>query len=612
MRPFIKMLWIVFMVTGSVSCTKNDLPPVLVITGNSVFGKYTREILKAEGFNHFRMDSLTGKGINLKTLKESDIVILSAGTLDKNQSKIFEAYVRQGGNLVAIRPDPQLSGIFGIISTGNLVHGGYIRITDSLDTGKGLTNADLQIHSTADLYEIGQAKQIASLLVDSIRDSDAPSVVCNKYGNGHGIAFLFDLPESIVYTRQGNPKLAGKEKDGINGLRAMDMFTDDWVSTSNNTINQADEQMRLLSHCIEKLSRHTKPLPRFWYFPDSLKCLVTLTNDGEYRDENHFEIQFRDIDSTGAKMTLYILDLRKVSKEWTHRWTAREHEIAGHPDNVREASNPTWQGMNRAIDIKKAEIAEKYGLPMRTNVNHWFVWCGTDSLGRQEFAAQAQLESQHGIGLDINYAHYDMNSNQGHFLGKPGTEQGNFTGSGLVMKFTDSRGRILNIYQHLNNVYDQLYNELRDPEGFFDCFKGLMDRSLHEEVYSFISIKAHNDEYYFSKEPLMKMLSYAGEKGIPVWSAVQLLDFMLMKDEASFSDISWSNHQLTFTLNSSLRHSHGLTFMIPVTSGEKKIKWISENGKVKPFTIRHVKGYGYAFVTVTPGQNYDFNVVYDH
>ena len=80
------------------------------------------------------------------------------------------------------------------------------------------------------------------------------------------------------------------------------------------------------------------------------------------------------------------------------------------------------------------------------------------------------------------------------------------------MKFADSRGKTINVYQHLNAVYDQEYNESHDPEGFYNCFKGLMDRSLHNEVYSFISVKSHNDEYYFSKSPLMKMLAYANQQ----------------------------------------------------------------------------------------------------
>ena len=325
----------------------------------------------------------------------------------------------------------------------------------------------------------------------------------------------------------------------------MDLFTDGWVDTSNSTINQTDEQMALLSHCIENMMADKKPLPRFWYFPDTLKCLVTLTNDGEYKSESDFEPQFRDVDSMGAKMSLYIIGVDKVSRAWVDKWTARGFEIAGHPDDTKEAGNPTWNRMDSAISTRKKEIASDYGLPMRTNVNHWFVWCGKDADGKQEFAAEAKLEEKNGIEMDINYAHYDIKSNQGdHYLGPLGTNQGNFNGSGLVMKFADSKGKIINVYQHLNAVYDQEYNESHDPEGFFNCFKGLMDRSLHNEVYSFISVKSHNDEYYFSKSPLMKMLAYANQQNIPVWTEIKLLDFIKMKDEASFSNIRWVNNKL--------------------------------------------------------------------
>ena len=107
------------------------------------------------------------------------------------------------------------------------------------------------------------------------------------------------------------------------------------------------------------------------------------------------------------------------------------------------------------------------------------------------------------------------------------------------MKLADESGAVLNIYQHLNNVYDQQYMEHKDSLGFYNCFKGLMDRSLNNEVYSYISVKAHNNEYYFSKIPLMNMLNYARDNGIPVWTPVKLLDFLKAKDEAAFSKIKW-------------------------------------------------------------------------
>ncbi len=321
-------------------------------------------------------------------------------------------------------------------------------------------------------------------------------------------AFLYNLPENIVLTRQGNPLFAGIEKDSIPGLRGMDLFTDGWLDNSNSIINQADEQMALLSHCIEEMSTNAKPLPRLWYFPDTLKCLVTLTNDGEYKSETDFEPQFQDVDSMGAKMSIYIIGVDDVSREWVDKWTAKGFEIAGHPDDTKEAGNPDWNNMDSVIKAKKSEIAGKYGLQMRTNVNHWFVWCGRDADGKPDFAAQAKLEELNGIELDINYAHYDIKSNQGdNYLGPLGTNQGNFHGKWPCNEICRAlMGKIINVYQQLNAVYDQQYNESHDPEGFFNCFKGLMDRSLNNEVYSFISVKSHNDEYYFSKIPLMKML----------------------------------------------------------------------------------------------------------
>jgi hypothetical protein len=391
----------------------------------------------------------------------------------------------------------------------------------------------------------------------------------------------------------------------------MDLFTDGWLDTANTTINQADVQMALLSHCIESLSSFAKPLPRLWYFPDTLKCLVTLTNDGESRSETDFEPQFRDIDSMGAKMSIYILDVNKVSKGWVDKWTAKGHEIAGHPDDTREANSPEWSHMDSAISAKKSEIALKYGLGMTTNVNHWFVWCGRDADGKSDFGAEAILEEKNGIELDLNYARYDIKANQGeNYLGPLGTTQGNFTGSGLPMKFANVNGKIINVYQQLNAVYDQQYNESHDPEGFFNCFKGLMDRSLNDEVYSFISVKSHNDEYYFSKKPLMKMLAYANSNGIPVWTALKQLDFIKMREEASFTNTNWSNNSLSFNLNSSITNSNGLTIMIPHNFGIKKIKGITKNGVDASFYVREVRGSDYALLTVEPGKMYQISASY--
>ena len=53
----------------------------------------------------------------------------------------------------------------------------------------------------------------------------------------------------------------------------------DWVNLNKVAIPQADEQQRLLANLIEQMNRDRKPLPRFWYFPRSLKAVVVATGD---------------------------------------------------------------------------------------------------------------------------------------------------------------------------------------------------------------------------------------------------------------------------------------------------------------------------------------------
>jgi len=604
-------LLIISLFSGIISCSDQTRAPVLILATNRDFGIFTAEILKTEGFNEFELDSLSGDKLSTSYLSRYDLVILAESKIDPAKLNMVKEYVQKGGKLISLHPDPDLAELSGIVACNKSISDGYIRIDTTVEQGKGLTSKPLRFHGKADYYTLNGATTLATLSDNKVSDGSFPAIVANTYGKGQTISFLYNLPQSIVLSRQGNPLFAGIEKDGIPGLRGMDLFTDGWLDTSDNTLNKADEQMALLSHCIENILSDKKPLPRFWYFPDTLKCLVTLTNDGEYKSEKDFEQQFSDVDSMGAKMSLYIIGVDKVSRAWVEKWTARGFEIAGHPDDTREAGNPTWNRMDSAISSRKKEIAASYGLPMRTNVNHWFVWCGKDADGKQEFGAEAKLEEKNGIEMDINYAHYDMKSNQGeHYLGPSGTNQGNFNGSGLIMKFADSRGKTINVYQHLNAVYDQEYNESHDPEGFYNCFKGLMDRSLHNEVYSFISVKSHNDEYYFSKSPLMKMLAYANQQNIPVWTELKLLDFLKMRDEASFSHISWVNNKLSFDVNSSLKNSNGLTFMVPAEFKGLRVKKISLDGNDARFISRSLKGSGYAFVTVEPGIKHSIVVNY--
>lgn len=591
----------------------NEKNPILVLGEPGHFDQYAGEILKTEGFNEFKIEALTNESLLVSHLQQFDLVILTSATLTEQQAANLASYVKEGGDLIAFRPGEKIAHLFGIQKTKEAISNGYLLMDTASLITNGLLKETLQLHADADIYHLDGAKKIASLYKNAKEATGSPSVVLNSFGKGHAIAFLYNLPQSIAYTRQGNPMFAGQEKDGITGIRAMDLFTDGWVDTSKNTFNQADEQMRLLSHCIEYFLTGKKPLPRFWYFPDTLSCLVTLTNDGENSSEEDFEPQFKDIKAKGANMSLYILSTEKVSRKATDAWQSRGNEISGHPDDTRQAGHPDWDTMNLAFKTKLSELNTLYGISkMRTVVNHWFVWCGNLADGTADFTAQAKIESSFGVEMDINYARYDNKSSRPGFLGSMGEWQGNYTGSGMPMKFATADGATLDIYQHFNSVYDQQYMEHSDSIGFFNCFKGLVDRSLNnEEVYSYVCIKAHNNEYYFSKTALLEMIDYATKYHIPVWAPVKLLDFLKAKDEARFTNIQWSDDQLSFKIKSALEHTNMLACMLPYSFQSKKIKSISIDGKEQSYTVKRVKGSDYAFVTIKPGKDYNVIVKYN-
>lgn len=598
------------------SCTiaeqESRLAPILLLATEDHFGTYTAQLLLAEGFNEFEIDSLNGARINDEYLQRFDAVILAQCAVTDAQKEMLGNYVRQGGNLIAFRPDTKLASVFGISESSGIINDGYISVNAGSDVGDGITRETLQFHGAADQCTLGSGTLIATLHTEAESKTTFPAIVRNEFGAGLAFAFLYNLPESIVLTRQGNWRHAGNEMDGITGIRAMDLFTHGWVDTTKNTLNQADEQMHILSRCVEDTYSRSKPLPRFWYFPDSLKCLVTLNNDGEDSKEEEFTPQFEAVDAKGAKMTLYIKETELVSREWVDKWTKKGFEIAAHPDDTGQATAPDWNTMDSVIKDIKSRLKAKYGISeIHTNTNHWFVWVGQAPDRRPDFAAMAKIEERNGIGLDCNYAHYDNGSSQGHFFGAMGTNQGNYTGSGLAMKFADEHGKTIDVYQQLNNVYDQQYMEHKDKEGYFNAFKGLMDRSLDNDVYSLISVKAHNNEYhYFSREPLMRMLDYANARNVPVWTQVKLLEFLRAKDEARFSDVTWNNNVLKFAIRSSRPHTHGITFFVPASHNGRKVKKISSGASAYAYRIETVKGREYAMVTVQPGSNYEFEINY--
>ena len=199
--------------------------------------------------------------------------------------------------------------------------------------------------------------------------------------------------------------------------------------------------------------------------------------------------------------------------------------------------------------------------------------CGVERTlnGKQDFTAQASIEAKYGIHLDCNLYHWDPESTQGHFLGPVG----NFTGSGLPMKFIDTRGEVLDIYQSITQLPDEQWGQ----GNLFNNFKVLLDRSLDQEGYTFINVNLHTDRWKaWSRAEGLQLMDYANLRKVPMWTAERTLKFLQKRDAAEFVGVDWSNSQLSFQLHVPIP-GDGLTCMIPQIFGGKTITAVSRNDK---------------------------------
>ena len=143
-------------------------------------------------------------------LADFDVVDARSHAADRpRRSRIFTTWVNGGGNLIAMRPDKTA----GRPCSGSPTHTTTrATATSKVDTsqapGAGIDGQTMQFHGTADRYALSGAERRRHALLEHQRRRrrTRPSrCVTSAPVGGQAAAFTFDLPQSIVYTRQGNP-----------------------------------------------------------------------------------------------------------------------------------------------------------------------------------------------------------------------------------------------------------------------------------------------------------------------------------------------------------------------------------------------------------------------
>src|SRR5512143_1090025 len=120
--------------------------------------------------------------------------------------------------------------MFGLNTSASTRTNGYLQIQNSAvfnsaAPGNGLTSATLQIHGDADQYTLASgAVMLAQLYSNATTSTPYAALVGANYGTGQAVAFTYDLPSNVAYTRQGNPANANVDVDGDTYTRTVDLF----------------------------------------------------------------------------------------------------------------------------------------------------------------------------------------------------------------------------------------------------------------------------------------------------------------------------------------------------------------------------------------------------
>ena len=581
------------------SFTTEDSPPVLVVTaGANPFSRYLGEILLNEGLNaHTSIDLAL---VTSALLAEFDTVVLGEMPLTAAQVSMLTAWVNTGGNLVAMRPDKQLAPLLGLTDTGATLANGYLgAIVEA-----GITTATMQYHGTADRYTLSGATLVARLYTSATASTSNPAVTIRSVGSngGQASAFTFDLARSVVYTRQGNPAWAGQDRDGLLPVRPNDLFygakagdvQPDWLDTSKIAIPQADEQQRLLANLITYVSADRVPVPRFWYLPRGEKAALVLSGD-DHSPSNAvgataatFDL-LKSLSPPGcvvaawecARSSSYIYPDSPLTNAQASAYVGQGFEVGLHPiATCLGGTLPTRSELEGYFDSQLSAFAARYtGVPSPVSSRtHCVLW--------PDWATVPKVELARGIRLDANYYHYPA----GWIGGAPGF----MNGGGFPMRFADTDGTPIDVYQQHTNLTDE------SGQQYPAAVEALLDRALGAEAYyGAFGANIHTDDPSHGSN-LETVVQAALSRGVPVVSYKQMLDWVDGRNGSKFSDVSWNAGALTFGL-SVAAGATGLETMLPVTGPSGTLAAITRDGSPVPYALRTVKGFQYAVFAAANG-----------
>ena len=560
--------------------------PLLILISQDPYHQYYEEIIRTEGLNAYEVKSI--HAVDANTLRNYDVIILPEMPLQTTQVAMLTDWVKNGGNLIAMRPDKQFAELLGVKFTGTTLADKYLLIHTNTPPGKGLVNETIQYHGIADGYEINDAVPLATLYDDATTSTKYPAVILRKIGDkgGQVAAFAFDLAKSVIMTRQGNKAWAGQSRTGYFPIRAIELFYPDFLDMNKVAIPQADEQQRLLANLIILMNMNHKPLPKFWYLPNGKKAVILHALD-DHDTPRATKLTFNKLkansppngtvrDWEAYRATAWVYSEIPVTDKEALAYHAEGFEIGVHVNTgcVDRIPNSLDTFFKKDLDKFHAKFPS---LPrQRTHRLHCVIW--------DDWSTLPKTELKYGIRFDTNYYYWPPK----WVKNRPGL----FTGSGIPMRFTDVNGSIIDVYQAPTQIsmesgikFPFIINELLDkalgPEGYYGVF------TTHDDL--------------IVPSLLDHVIESARSHGVSIVSAEQVLTWLDAKNSSYFHSFRWNNQTLSFSIHKDPK-AHNLQVLIPENTPQGKVEQITHAGVPVSYTLETLKGISYATFLAIDGE----------
>ncbi len=601
--------------------------PILLVTNPAAqpsFGAYLGAILRAEGFVAFRMARLDA--LDRALLAQFPLVLLAAGSLPAEAADLFRAYVLNGGHLIAFRPDSRLADLMGVRALGGEVTDGLLSVADH-PLAQGITTQALQVHTSIAQYELSGAEAIAWIARRDGSRTSYPAVTVTRAGKGIAALWAFDLPWNIALIRQGNPAAANQERDGMEGVRTVDLFVE-WIDLDRIEIPQADEQQRLLATMVHALAGDA-PLPRLWYLPAGAAAVLVATGDAHGLLASHIDAALDLVHRYDGALSVYYAPPPMSNRSRTLRrvrWWAAELPVAG-AVFTDDSGYPTpkdvarWrdsghgfglhpyveQGVGKGYhEYWNTFIKLGYGPAEPTVRTHRVLWSG--------WVETARVQAQYGLRMSLDHYHSGplVRRADGCWV------HGYLTGSGLSMPFVDEQGNLLRVYQqhthivdeHLMRVFDTGYEMGVDVNEAIAIACRQIDAAV-ERYPSALGLQCHIDPFAFGGEKAEmvsawfdRVLNHAASRGVMIVSAEQWLAFSEMRDRAEMRDLTWDETEgaLTFETVVGTESQHALALLLPLEHRQRPLRQVTINGVPASAEQKRVGGVAYGAVALAAGR----------